>query len=437
MARPIDRRRFLSTAVSSGLVGGVASQVSGESPAIQNTNVQEKITLGIMGANNRGTFLARKFAARQDCVIASICDVDERARNKLAAELGKGKAPKPQVCGDFRRLLDDQAIDALVVATPNHWHAPATILACAAGKHVYVEKPCSHNPREGEWMVQAARKHRRVVQMGTQRRSSPFVIEAINKIHAGAIGRVLFVQSWYNSRRKSIGQGQTAPVPQWLDYSLWQGPAPERPYQDNLIPYNWHWFWHWGNGELGNNGVHTLDLCRWGLNVDYPTRVVSLGKKLRYADDQQTPDTHQVTFYFDDQVVTWEGLSWSPFGRLEQAKRYAVGTVFHGEEGTLLLVDDGYQIFDMKNKEQSSRKPSQDMVALHLADFLDSIRADRRPHADIEEGHKSTLLCHLGNIAHRTGRELTIDPKNGHILNDPEAQSLWRREYRPGWEPKV
>ena len=186
-----------------------------------------------------------------------------------------------------------------LVAAPDHWHAPAAILACQAGKHVYVEKPCCHNPREGELAIAAARRHKRVVQVGTQRRSWPGVIEGIDKLRTGAIGRVLYSRGWYNNRRASIGHGKPAPVPAWLDYTLWQGPVPERPYRDNILPYFWHWYWHWGTGELGNNGVHALDMCRWGLGVDYPTHVSSGGGRYRYDDDGQTPDTHTVTYDFD------------------------------------------------------------------------------------------------------------------------------------------
>src|SRR5262249_2593679 len=198
----------------------------------------------------------------------------------------------------------------LTVATCNHWHAPATILACAAGKHVYVEKPCSHNPNEGELMVAAARNHKRFVQMGNQRRSWPKIIEAMDQLHKGIIARGYLAQSWYYNRRPSIGHGKEAPIPEGLDYDLWQGPAPRRPFKSNYLHYNWHWFWHWGNGELGNNGIHMIDLCRWGLGVDYPVRVTSAGGRYRYADDQETPDTQVVAFEFEGRkTITWEGLS--------------------------------------------------------------------------------------------------------------------------------
>ena len=343
----------------------------------------------------------------------------------------------PQAVSDFRRVLDDKAVDALVIATPDHWHAPATILGCAAGKHVYCEKPAAHNPQEGEWMVAAARKYKRVVQLGTQRRSMPGYREAIEKLHAGAIGETLFAQSWYNNPRPSIGRHKLGTPPAWLDYALWQGPAPERPYReypaisDNPFHYHWHWVWHWGTGELGNNGVHWIDMCRWGLNVDYPTRVNSTGGHYRYDDDQETPDTSIVTMEFGKKAINWEGCSWS---RRNPGPGYEAG--FFGTEGTMTLSGGGYHIYDPKGKEIAKGSgPSSDVE--HTENFLAAIRNGTKLNAEIEEGYKSTLLCLLGNISQRVGRTLNIDPDTHRPLNDAEAMALWHREYRPGWEPKV
>ena len=298
---------------------------------------------------------------------------------------------------DFRRILDDKSIDALVVAAPDHWHVPATLLACEAGKDVYVEKPCCHNPREGELAIAAAHKYSRIVQVGMQRRSFPAIIEAMEKIRSGAIGRVIYARGWYNNRRGAIGHGKVVPVPSWLDYSLWQGPAPVRAYKDNFEHYNWHWFWNWGTGELGNNGVHALDMCRWAFEVDYPQRVTSGGGRIRYHDDGETPDTQTVTYDFGGKTILWEGLSWSPRG----IEVEPFGATFHGERGTIVIVGgSNYVMYDMANKEIGRGNcPGGNVV--HMVDFLNSIREGRRPNADIEEGHKSALLCHLGNIAWR------------------------------------
>jgi predicted dehydrogenase len=269
--------------------------------------------------------------------------------------------------------------------------------------------------------------------MGSQRRTWPAIIEAVGKIHAGEIGKVHYARCWYNNRRASVGYGKTAEVPTWLDWKMWQGPAPAKDFKDNIVHYNWHWHWHWGNGELGNNGVHGLDVARWGMDVDYPIRVVSGGGKYRWDDDQETADTHIVTYNFpDEKSIMWEGLSWSPYG-LDGSM---FGISFHGDAGTLVIPDSGYKIYNMQNKEQSAVK-GEGGESSHIANFLDCIRTGKLPNADIAEGHQSTLLCHLGNIALRTNRVLTTDPKNGHILNDDAAMQLWSREYQPGWEPKV
>jgi predicted dehydrogenase len=424
-----SRRRFLqSTAASSALTLGA---YAGFARAQENKSANDKIVVGVMGLG-RGSALAAGFAGLTGSEVAYLCDVDNRKFASVADQISKRQMRKAQAVGDFRKMLDDNSVDAIACAAPDHWHAPATILACAAGKHVYVEKPCSHNPREGELAIAAARKHDRVVQMGTQRRSWAGIIDGIEKLKAGAIGRVLLSRGWYNNRRSSIGKGKASPIPAWLDYALWQGPAPEREYRDNLLHYNWHWFWHWGTGELGNNGVHALDICRWGLGVDYPTRVSAGGGKYRHDDDQETPDTHNVTYDFGDKSITWQGLSWSPHG----FEGEMFGISFHGDAGTMVMTDNGYVIYDMmdKEREKGSGKAGDD---LHFEDFLSSIRQHKRSRADIEVGHKTTLLCHLGNIAWRVGRTLHCDPQNGHIQKDDEAMQLWSREYRQGWEPNV
>jgi predicted dehydrogenase len=423
----IDRRQLLKQSTYAGI--GLATAGL---PSASATAANEKVVLGVMGVNGRGTAVAQGFAATGMAEIAYVCDVDQRAVEKAIAAITPRQSRAPQGVGDFRKILDDKAIDGLIVAAPNHWHGPATILACDAGKHVYCEKPACHNPREGELMVAGARKHNRVVQIGTQRRSMPKVREAIEKLQGGVIGRVMFSRGWYNNTRPSIGHGKTAEVPGWLDYTLWQGPAPERPYHDTVVHYTWHWFWHWGNGELGNNGIHALDVCRWGLGVDYPVRVTSGGGKYRWDDDQETPDTHTATFDFGEKSITWEGRSWHPYG-FEGSQ---FGISFYGDNGTLVIDGGAYRILDMKGKEVAKESGSGG-DSFHFQNFIQSVRSGSRPNADVEDGHKSTLLCHLGNIAFRTNRTLKCDPKNGRILGDKEAMGLWGREYRKGWEPKV
>lgn len=265
-------------------------------------------------------------------------------------------------------------------------------------------------------------------------------------MHNGVIGKVHFAKAWYTNNRKSIGFGKEIPAPSTIDFDLWQGPAPRRSYRDNLIHYNWHWFWHWGTGEALNNGTHEIDVVRWGLGLDFPTAVSSEGGRFRYKDDWETPDTQTIDIRFgDDCLVTWEGRSCNS----RDTEGRDRGVIFYGEGGALETGHNGYRIFDMKNKlvkELASKdvidgrdpnSPSANLDMGHIADFIDAIKTNRRPNGDIEELHKSTLLVQLGNIAWRTGHRLMIDPSNGHIVNDPEAQRLWSRTYEPGWEPIV
>lgn len=425
-----SRRAFVASA------GVAAAGVSSNNVAasLSLSSAADKVVVGVMGLS-RGMALAKVFAEMPNVEVKYLCETDS---NRLAAAM-KSFAPTVDndvvATGDFRDILNDPDVDALVCAAPNHWHAPAAILACSAGKHCYVEKPCSHNPWEGELVVEAARRHKRCVQMGSQRRSAEKIIDAIRMVHDGRIGRVYYSRSWYANLRGSIGEGTPAPVPPHIDYDLWQGPAPRQPFTSNRLPYNWHWVWHYGNGELGNNGIHSMDLSRWGLDVDYPTRVVSSGGRYRFDDSQQTADTHMVSFEFEGgKQMVWEGLSCNRLG-LDGS---SFGVSFHGEDGSIKLNTWGYTIHDQKGKQIESVEGVRS-DADHIANFVAAIRADDPAslNAEIEEGHKSTLLCHLGNIAHRTGDTINCDPSNGHIVDNAAAQELWKRDYEPGWEPKV
>ena len=429
MHKPMNRRHFLAQSTVAGAALSGWTALSSTSAA---EGKGDKVRIGVMGTNGRGHALATEFAELPTAEVVYVCDVDRRAVDKTVGAVAKVQPQAPQGVGDFRRILDDAHVDALVVAAPDHWHAPATLLACAAGKHVYVEKPASHNPREGELMVEAARKHNRVVQVGTQRRSSPSIAEGLQRMRDGEIGRVLFARGWINSTRPSIGHGQTTAVPEWLDYDLWQGPAPEVAYRDNLIHYHWHWFWNWGTGELGNNGVHSLDLIRWGMGLDFPARVTCAGGKYFFDDDQQSPDTQLATYHFGDRAITWEHRTWHRRGFEDQSW----GVTFYGDQGSLIVGGNELAIQDMAGKQIDRFSINRGEIE-HLQNFVDCIRNGDRPNCDIEEGAKSALLCHLGNIAYRTGRTVNCDPTNGHIVGDEEQAQLWSREYRHGWEPRV
>jgi predicted dehydrogenase len=429
MNNSLTRRAFLKE--TSILAGGFAAFASTQSlRAAKGPN--DKVVVGIIGCNNRGMDHIAGYLALPAVEIGYICDVDSRALEKGLAAVAKKQEKKPQGVKDLRRLLDDPNVDAVSIATPDHWHAPATILACAAGKHVYVEKPGSHNLRESEWIVAAARKHKRVVQMGNQRRSWPWVIEAIEALRAGELGKVFFARGWYTNHRDTIGRGQPAPVPDWLDYSLWQGPAPEQPFRGNTLPYNWHWFWNWGTGELGNNGVHSLDLARWGLGVDYPRRITCGGNRYHFKDDWETPDTTIATFDFGDKAIAWEGQSCDPRG-FEGA---SFGVTFYAEKGSMVIAGYNCAFYDLKDKLLHETKAKHENV-VHFANFIDGIREGKALRAEIEDGQKSTLMCHLGNIAWRSGHTINFDPETRKIQGDAAAEALVGRTYQPGWEPKV
>ena len=268
--------------------------------------------------------------------------------------------------------------------------------------------------------------------MGNQRRSWPWVAEAISALHNGELGKLFFARTWYTNHRDTIGHGKPVTVPEWLDYSLWQGPAPERSFRDNILHYNWHWFWNWGTGELGNNGVHALDLARWGLGVDAPRRVTCGGNRYHFQDDWETPDTCVANFDFGDKGIIWEGQSCDPRG-FEDAQ---FGVSFYGEKGSLALAGDNCKIYDLNSRVVREIKGKADDV-LHFANFIAGIREGAKLNFEIEDGQKSTLLCHLGNIAWRTGHTINFEPKTRKIVADKEASKFWNRPYRRGWEPKI
>ena len=442
--RDFIKKTFLGTAALS--IGGVLPGFSAKSYS-NIAGANERINVAMMGVNARGFALANNFSGLKNCKIIYVSDVDTRAAEKCIASVEKIAGERPKTAPDFRKALEDKDLDALVVATPDHWHAPAALIAMKAGKNVYLEKPCSHNPYEGEMLVEAAKKYGKVLQMGNQRRSWPNVIKAIEEIKSGAIGKAYFGKSWYTNKRPSIGVGQEAPVPDWLNWDLWQGPAPRKAFKDNYLHYNWHWFWHWGTGEALNNGTHMMDILRWGMGVDYPINVSSNGGRFHYKDDWETPDTQVISMDFKEGLsMTWEGRSCNA----RNIEGSSVGAMFYGEKGSLLITGgNGYTLYDLDGKEirkiedkekidpRNSASPAQQLDALHIQNFFDAISKGSPLRSDIDSGHKSTLLVQLGNIAQRVGRSLEINPENGHIIKDKEASKLWSREYEKGWEMKL
>ncbi len=444
-----SRREFVkkTTAVSAvAALGGILPLFSAKSyNRILGAN--DRINVSMMGVNGRGNGLAQNFAIQSNCDVIHVCDVDSRAITKCLKHLKDKQSFTPKSFEDFRRSLENKDVDLMVIAAPDHWHAPASLMAMQAGKHVYVEKPCSHNPKEGELLIEAAQRYGKVIQMGNQRRSWPNVVEGIKALKNGVIGRVYYGKGWYSNNRKSIGVGNRTAVPDWLNWNLWQGPAPRKEYKDNIVHYNWHWFWHWGTGEALNNGTHMIDLLRWGMGVDYPIRVSSNGGRYRYNDDWETPDTQIISLDFPEKVsMSWEGRSCN--GKHEEGS--SVGVMFYGETGSMLMNGgNDYTIFDLDNnivKEvkgtgdidpMNTVNPAQNLDVLHIRNMFNAIKNGGVLNADIDSGHKSTLLVQLGNIAQRVGKSLDIDPTNGHIINNPEANKFWNRSYEKGWEMKL
>ena len=439
------RRDFLKHSGTLAMAGAAAATSATWTRAARAAGANDKVVMGIIGPGGQGSNLLRSFAALPGVEIAWVCDVDERRAGSAQDDVKKAAGNEPRRTKDLRQVLDDKAVDAVVVATPDHWHAPATILACDAGKHVYVEKPASHNVREGRLMVEAARRNRKVVQVGTQSRSLPHVIEAMRMIREGVIGEVLASKAWNSQKRGDIGRRRPEPPPAHLDYDAWVGPAPMVPYQSNLLHGSWRWFHAFGCGDIGNDGVHDIDLARWGLGVDtHPTTVAAIGGKYFFKDDQQFPDTQYVVYEYQSgegdsakrRQLVYEQRIWSPYVQ----EGHENGNAFYGTKGAIILSKKtGWKLYDAGDNEQSA-KPKKTREAEfdptpHHRDFIECIRSDtesKRAAADIEIGHLSSSLAHLGNIATRVGRTIKFDPKAEKVVGDEQANRLVGREYRAG-----
>ena len=362
--------------------------------------------------------------------IAYLAEVDPRRLEAGLKAVAKKQDTTCQGFKDFRQILENESVDAVFIATPNFWHTPMALLALQAGKHVYVEKPGSQNPHEAEMLVAAAKKYGKLVQMGNQRRT--WMKEAIAALHAGAIGKLHFARAFYYNMRQAIGQGVDK-APADIDMDLWQGPVPDERDIKPFVHYDWHWLWHWGNGELGNNGVHHLDILRWGLQVEYPQRITYNGGRYWFDDKQETPDTGTAVFDFGDVGMEWVQSSCHP----RAAEKPIAECIFYGEGGTFTISNSSWTIYDPKGVKSGEGKGGGRDDGAHIGNFLEAIRGNAQLNSPIEEGQKSAMLCHLGNMAYRTNTVVQCDPKTGKILNNPAAEKLWKREYRKGWEPKV
>ncbi|MDX9971698.1 MAG: Gfo/Idh/MocA family oxidoreductase [FCB group bacterium] len=436
----MDRREFLGKSAALAALG-----VAGVSLKARGAN--DRVVVGVMGIHDRGMDLASELAKRPDVEVRYLADPDTRLFEERAATIEDLSGKRPQCVRDFRRMLDDAEVDAIAVATPDHWHAPATVFACQADKDVYVEKPASHSIWEGRKMVEAARKYDRVVQVGTQNRSAPYCYEAAEQVRSEAFGDVHFVRVMNSKLREDIGRKQDGPVPEGVDYDLWLGPASKRPFNENRFHYNWHWFWEYGGGDLANDGLHQIDLARWMTGSGLPKAVSASTGTFHFDDDRETPDTQTVTWEFDKLTIVLEQTLWSPYMKKVPLELRDSGGIpnwpFDGTRveiyGTKQLMclgrmGGGFQIFDGDGKSIVA-KPGQFAPAntAHIANFVDCVRSRKRPNADIEEGHLSTLYAHYGNIAGRVGRRLLIDPETEGFQDDEGANALVRREYRQAW----
>lgn len=418
------RRSFIQTSAAATAALVTASP----SPA-----AEDRLPIALVGCGGMGTNHLRLLAGRKDVAIKYVCDADATrltAAAKIATDAGHAVSPVK----DMRKVLEDKSIVAVWHATPDHWHTPGAILTADAGKHVYVEKPCSHNVREGRLLVEAGVRNKVVIQVGTQSRSTPTVQEAMKRIHDGAIGEVLVAKAWNSQLRRNLGKVKPTPAPEHLDYAMWQGPVPEAPHYANRVPGMWRFFFDYGAGDLGNDGVHNVDVAAWGLKLDrLPNRVAALGGKHFFDDDQQWPDTQYAVAEFDGpgnkvRQFIYEQRIWSPYVQDE----YENGNAFYGAKGMLILGQTvGWKMYGPKNKLIEEMKGGVDLPA-HHTNFLNAIRNGEKPNAPAIAGHIAAGLCHLINIGTRTRKTVHFDPKTERVIDDVTAGEMVKRKYREG-----
>jgi predicted dehydrogenase len=432
---PSTRRDFLKHAGTVAAAASFTRPVFGDE--VKNTTANERFVVGTIGLGVQGLSVTNHMIATGRVDLAWVCDVDQGRLENGARMVEEWSGVAPKTIGDLRKILDQKDVDIVIIATPDHWHAPATILACEAGKHVYVEKPSCHNIREGRVMIETARRTQRTVQVGTQSRSTEHNIKAIKMLHDGAIGDILVAKAWNSQRRADIGRAKPSDPPKQLDYETWLGPAPFTPYQANKLPQSWRWFYDYGTGDIGNDGVHDIDVARWGLGVQtHPNRVSYSGGKLFLGDtDQDWPDTYYVTFDYDlpggkKKQLIYEQRTWSPYVQ-EGAEN---GCAFYGTTGVMIgSKKTGWKIIGAGNIEKEKIPGDGVSIGHHCHNLLDCIRSGKAPNGDIEVGHVSSCLPHLGNIASRTGKGFTFDPKTEQVTDDPAANKFTRGKYRDHW----
>lgn len=407
----------------------------------------DRLNVAIIGLGRRlGAFIPPIADAGNNVRLAYLCDVMKSQRERAAKRFSEVIDYKPALENDVRRIIEDENVDVLIHATPDHWHAPGAIMSVKAGKHVYVEKPCSHNPREGELLIEAMNKYGKVIQMGNQQRSSSESIEIVREIHNGVIGNAYKATAFYSNGRGESPVPSPAPVPEGLDWDLFQGPAPRQEYKHDTWDYNWHWYgWTWGTAETGNNAVHELDIARWALQVKYPVRVDVNAGKHHFPDDGWTMyDTMMGTLYYpENKTIEWDGKSRNAYNTYGSGR----GTIIYGTEGTVYVNRGGYRLYDrggnvIRTSESTGDEGGTalggggDMSSRHVVNFFNAVRGTEAPRSPISEGAISTQMGHLMNISSRLGKPFEIDITTGRAF-DRDAMALWGREYAPGWEPVV
>ena len=397
----------------------------------------DRVTLALIGGHNQGKGDAVR-SIKQGAEVKTFCDLDEDVLAKTGAILAQAQGREPQYERDFRRVLDDKSIDAVIIATPDHWHTHLALLACQAGKDVYVEKPLSQTIQEGHLIRDAARKYNRVVQVGTQRRSIEHFRSATDYVASGKLGKVCLIKAWMCQVRASIGTPPDEDPPKTIDYDVWLGPAPKRPFNRNRFHYTWRFFWDYGNSELGNQGVHMLDVALAGIqkmrNSEHclPVRIAGHGAIYWLHDAKEIPDTQVLAYDFGDLLLSWELRS---FGDQDPVDGTRAGTGFYGTDGALIVDGTGWKVYDKRNEIVASAKHT---GGSHEKNFLDCVKSRKRPNADVEIGRLSTTLCHLGNIAYHLRREVCFDPETETFGNDQAANALLKKEYRASYPlPRV
>ncbi|HNY39159.1 MAG TPA: Gfo/Idh/MocA family oxidoreductase [Bryobacteraceae bacterium] len=420
-----DRRVFFKT--------GVAAALSIGSHRILGAN--DRVNMGIIGLGGRGTYHVGAYSRLPEANIVALCDVNQAARERASATVVKAGAPKPAEFEDMRKLFEDKTVEAVSMATPNHWHSLGTIWACQAGKDVYCEKPASHNIFEGRKMVEAARKYQRMVQIGSQNRSVPGIIKGVQLLKEGVIGKVYLAKGLCYKRRKSIGRTPPEPVPAGVNWDLFLGPAPMREFTMNRFRYNWHWFWDTGNGDIGNQGIHEMDKACWGLDVGLPTMVSSMGGKYVYEDDQETPNTQIATFDYGDKELMFEvrGIITGGESGADARGGNTVSNLFFGADGYMVLENGGFKVYKGEQRELvMEEKPTRGDAPEHMQNFLAAVKSRKHTdlNADVEVGARSMALVHMANISYRLKRALKFDPATWSFPGDAEANRLATRVYR-------